>query len=183
MFYRRPCGLGQTQVFRKTGKRLKSIAFCVGPYRSVTSRNARFEGPKMRSPLYFTGANAISERREINQEKMRWALSIAFHRHKCDRGKAKSGILDSKRKCVKTLGPTHENDVSHVEGAQRGSENSKFNLEIHAKLMVRVSKSAKTLKHSLKIIRKAGPPQIQLLTGGFGRPPQEQHFSTLLNLY
>ena len=77
----------------------------------------------MQKPLYFAGANAIFQRRENVREKMRIAFSIVFYDTKCDRRKSESQNRVPKRKCVKTLAPVDESNVSHLEGTQRSSEN------------------------------------------------------------
>ena len=80
----------------------------------------------MRLVLYFTYQDSILYHREIKHEKMRYAFTTVFYSSKCDRVKSKTRNLDSKRECVKTLAPADESDVSHVEGAQRRSENSQI---------------------------------------------------------
>ena len=102
----------------KLEKPLKIIAFYSTRRASASSRKLRFVGPKMRSPLYFTGANAFFLRRENQLRKLRFAFTIVFYRQNCDVGKWKSGNFGSFRKCVETLGPTHENYVPCVEGTQ-----------------------------------------------------------------
>ena len=104
----------------------------------------------MQKPLYFTGPNAIFQRRENVREKMRIAFSIAFYDTKCDRRKSELQNRGPKRKCVKTLAPVDESNVSHVEGTQRSSENKQNSWDIRLKLTFRRSKSAEMLKHSLK---------------------------------
>ena len=118
-----PAFRAKRKFYAKLEKPLESIAFYSTRRASVTSRNARFEGPKMRSPLYFTGANAFFLGRENQLRKLRFAFTIVFYRQNCDVGKWKSGKFGSFRKCVETLGPTHENDVPRVDGTQRRSEN------------------------------------------------------------
>ena len=77
----------------------------------------------MQLPLYFAGANANSLRREIQQENLRCVFAIAFYDTECDREKWKSRIAVTKRKCVKTLAPVHQSDVSLLEATHARSEN------------------------------------------------------------
>ena len=82
-----------------------------------------FRSVEMHEPLYFTGRIAIFLRRKMKHEKMRGALSIAFYDAKRDLRKSESQNRDPKRKCVETLAPADESNVSHLEGPQRSNEN------------------------------------------------------------
>ena len=106
---------------------------------------------KLRLLLYFTSANAIFGKRKNKDEKTRRAVSIMFYSTKCDRAKSKTRISGTKRKCVKTLAPAHQNHLSHFEGTQRRSENMQISWDIRSKWMCSGSKCAKILNHSLKI--------------------------------
>ena len=54
-----PAFRAKRKIFEICRKSLKSIAFYSTRRASAPSRKLRFVGPKMRSPLYFTGANAF----------------------------------------------------------------------------------------------------------------------------
>ena len=73
--------------------------------------------------IVFYRSKCDFQRSENVREKMRIAFSIAFYDTKCDRRKSESQNRGPKRKCVKTLAPVDESNVSHLEGTQRSSEN------------------------------------------------------------
>ena len=79
---------------------------------------------KVRLLFYFTMVDAISTHHEKTTEKLQYAIRIVFYRGKCDRDKSKDQISSPERKCVKTLAPVHQSDVSLLEATHARNENS-----------------------------------------------------------